>query len=463
MKNVGIYCIIGLVIIVIVYYLLHNRRNTAETYKNSSNILKILTNKYKDPTNGLVFRGFEHDCNSLDSKTMAECAMYEIDGPHEEGELTAKNQGATTWLTAGMNPYFYPDIGGNAAAQEVVLLIMDGIGVGQEEGCQFIQDLGTNGCPKSDPPQCKGPTSAAQTYFDTFKEMPPDDNCNRKGMNCRIEVDAEGKKIMAAQYNKFNELLSKYNTTQNPNGKCTILGMKENQRSYFWSSKSLEPLEKLSADSRGILAIGYLYDENKPYQALGGKVNAELFAAAVKTKYKIDVPVVQVYRGMKTKCDYTTQDECVQNLCNWYDKKCTLMEKNIQFKDLVFRDKETDLTKENKDATCNPLITGLACSSEEMCDDYLAPYDCKMSSSCTKGLCQYKGVTPGGCKTQSECGSGTYCCNGACSKLDDNIICTSDAECQKDYPSTDSERPSYCIAETDSCPGRICHKGPQHS
>lgn len=455
MKYIGIYCIVGLVIIIIIYHLLNIHSNRKETFKNNPDILTILTNKYKDPNNGLVFRGFEHDCNSLNPKKMEECTMYEINGPHEEGNLTAENQGATTWLTAGMNPYFYPDIGGNASAQEVVLLIMDGIGIGQEKGCQYIQDLGTNGCSPTDPPQCEGPNSAADTYFNTFKEMPPDvKKCNRKGMNCKIGIDAQGKKIFAAQYNKFNELLSKYNTTQDPKGNCTILGMKENQRSYFWSSKSLEPLEKLNADSRGILAIGYLYDENKPHETLGGKVNAELFATAVKTKYNIDVPVVQIYRGMKTKCEYSSQEECVQSLCNWYDNKCSLLQENIQFEDLVFRDKETDITKNNKNITCNPDITGLVCNSEEMCINYLAPYDCKMSSSCTKNICQYKSIDPPKpkCTKQSDCDDKTYCCDGICAPLGETVLCTTDEECKKAFSSS-----SYCNPQKSSTCPRTCH------
>ena len=65
-----------------------------------------------------------------------------------------------------MNPYFYPDLGGDASAENMVLIIMDGVGVGQEEGCQYIQDLGHNGCDATDDPLCpKDPNGIAQAYF----------------------------------------------------------------------------------------------------------------------------------------------------------------------------------------------------------------------------------------------------------------------------------------------------------
>lgn len=387
---VGI-CILIILIILIICILNKNKiyenntnRNSCEGLPNTDNdkkILDILNKKYDASDNGLIFRGLENCDDFITQSELDKCIKYEIDGPHEaayDGKKVSKDQGATTWLSKGMNPYFYPDTG-NIVPYNVLLIFNGKLNIKTDNsGCMFIQDANTNGCPDSDP-NCGDNNEIAQKYFDSYTSNPDNPN-NPKGILCKFN----DKKVMYEQYNKYNDLLAEFNYNRKD-----PFQFKENQQSSFWTSNDISGVDI----SGGLLAIGYLYSTDNIDPIFGSKKIAEILQKNICKKYNKKIPIVQIYRELKSDCKNLNEEDCKKNKCNWFNNKCNLMQWHKQYKDLVFKDKNNLI--DNK--FCNKTITGIPCDSKlskdevnKYCKEQIKELNnCNMDAFCQNNYCKY--------------------------------------------------------------------------
>jgi hypothetical protein len=382
MININIIYIISILIIIIIVIILiefllkknikYDKSYNTDTDKDNE-ILDILNKKYDSSENGLIFRGLENCDDFISQKELDNCITLEIDGPHEKstpGITVSKHQGATTWLSKGMNPYFYPDTGNNVPYN--VLLIFDGIlnNKTDSSGCMFIQDANMNGCNIHNSPVCENNNEIAQKYLDTY-------TTDNKGIVCKFN----NKKVMYKQYNKYNDLLADYNKDISEE---SIKQFKENQQSSFWSSMDL---------SNNILAIGYLYSTDNINSIYGSKKIAEILQKNIYKKYNIKIPIVQIYRELKSDCNNLTKEECINNKCNWYGNKCNLMQWHKQYTNLKFKDKNNLIDNKfcNKDISSIPCDSNLSNDQQNIyCKKQLNDLDnCEMDAFCKNNYCKY--------------------------------------------------------------------------
>ena len=293
MKKIYYFILIILIIILLICLF----RNKIEFFKEGADcsICDTLTTLYKDT--GLLFRGLECDITEDDANNQ-QCIVKEIEGPHEPCFLddppcnVAKNQGATTFLKTGMNPFFYFDIGGT---DNLVLLYNTSIVT--KKSCGFNQDAGGNGCSHGE--SCDSNTN----YFNKYATSALDGLCKPTGGLCKYnnnnnDLLTDFSKFESVYNNYMNNFIDGY-TKNNPSGiKAQIDGgcavMKENQVSSFWDSKS-------AITGGALLAIGIIITEGKnPTDA--AKDYNKSYNEAVKvqklitTKYTKKFSIVKVYR-----------------------------------------------------------------------------------------------------------------------------------------------------------------------
>lgn len=384
MKEYIFYIILLIIVIIVIYgikYLINKNKiyeNNTNKIDINNNVINILQKKYDSSSNGLIFRGLEN-CNDF-INDLSNCVRLEIDGPHEvvHSNNISKDQGATTWLSSGMNPYFYPDTGNTVPYN--VLLIFDGNLNNDNSGCMYIQDANTNGCVPSDI-NCKSNDEIAQNYYNSYISNPS----NPKGILCSFN----SKKVMYEQYNKYNKLLAEYNYNDNNVSK---LQFKENQKSSFWTKKDLVDINELSENSTGLLAIGYLYSTDTVdniNSVYGSKKIAEMLQKKIQEMYNKKIPVVQIYRELKTNCDDLPNKDCGNNKYKWHK----------QFNNLVFKE---NIKFTNK--FCNKNITGVPCDDKTDCTAQLSEIDnCSLEGICQNNYCKYYEGTYGKINKNLKC------------------------------------------------------------
>ena len=240
--------------------------------------------------------GWDTKTKTCNDKT---CVKLEVEGPHEIGDLTAKNQGATTYLKSGMNPFFYNDIGGG---QGIAFIFKTTI-VDTNKSCAFIQDAGHNGCGGD---KCTGINNQFKLYSDaaTAKECAKKNpNPNPPGYICTF-TGSDQLSNMATAYNKFINDFTKSisdNPTikQHTKGGCIL--MKENQVSSFWDQSNL---------ANDLLAIGYFVISGdiavsvdmatSPKQIQTQLSSATKIQTLLASTYNVTKPIVQITRTFKS-------------------------------------------------------------------------------------------------------------------------------------------------------------------
>ena len=349
------YLVYILILLIILIIIVLYKRNI-ETFDDNCDICKKLTDLYNK--DGLLFRGLECDITDNDNNNL-ECIKNEIEGPREPCFKNtppckvASNQGATTFLKSGMNPFFYFDIGGTGN----IVLIFD-TSIVTKNSCGYNQDAGHNGC--------SGTSRPSKCDFNCYSKSALDqtgEKCNPTSEYICM-IDNKNNDLLSrleTEYNNFMTSFVEGNTSNQPTGIQSVITngcaiMKENQVSAFWDKSS-------SITNGSLLAIGILITEGsvnnttKNYEE--AYTTATIIQNLINTEYTKKIPIVKINRTVNKDVNPITG-----NNGQYYMAK---------FNDLEF----ITITKPNTQTKCpkptcsyNCIDKPPVCSTDDYCKNW---------------------------------------------------------------------------------------------